>query len=129
MNLTRMRLFFTVLAIASASIQAEETGNLLRNSNFQDDWLTQLAETKNHHWCYSSEFYNRRDFNTDGWTCAGNWQWLNAEAPYGQRRFVMTGPNASVSQRVNWLLINDERKSENFPDAGGFPAAVTVTLS
>ena len=129
MNLTRMRLSFAFLLIAIAPLYAADTGNLLRNGNFQYDWLSQLAETKNHHWCYSSEFYNRRDFNPDGWQCTGSWQWLNAEAPYGQRHFVLSGPSAQVRQTVNWLLVNDERKSENFPDAGGFPAAVVVTSS
>ena len=127
MNLTRMRLSFSFLLVAITPLFAADTGNLLRNGNFQDDWLSQLAETKNHHWCYSSEFYNRRDFNPDGWTLTGSWQWLNAEAPYGQRHLILTGPNAAVQQRVNWLMVNDERKSENFPDAGGFPSEVTVT--
>ena len=127
MTLIRMRLGLVFLAITIAPGYAAAPGNLLRNGNLQDDWLTQLAETKNHHWCYSSEFYNRRDFNPDGWTCTGSWQWRNAEAPYGQRQFVLTGPAAAIQQSVNWLVVNDERKSENFPDAGGFPAAVIVT--
>ena len=66
--------------------------NLLRNGEFQDDWITMLPETKNHHWCFPSEFFNRRDFNPDGWFCKGSWDWQNADAPWGQRRMVITGP-------------------------------------
>src|SRR5688572_24868201 len=55
----------------------ETPGNLLRNPRFQDDWLTFLPETKNHHWAYPSEFTNRRDFNPDGWFCKGSWAWLD----------------------------------------------------
>jgi len=97
-------------------------GNLLRNADFQDDWLTVLPETKNHHWCYSSEFYHRRDFNPDGWICKGSWRWLSAEQPMGQRRMVLQGPGASLMQRVNWVLVFDSRTMGNMADAGGFPA-------
>ena len=69
--------------------------NLLRNGNFQDDWLTLVPGTKNHHWCYASEFYNRHNFNPDCWWCKGSWQWLDADAPYGQRRLVLKGPTPS----------------------------------
>src|SRR5437868_5803337 len=37
---------------------AQATANHLRNGDFGDDWITFLPETKNHHWCYSSEFFN-----------------------------------------------------------------------
>jgi hypothetical protein len=100
---------------------AQAAGNLLRNADFQDDWLTLLPETKNHHWCYSSEFYNRRDFNPDGWTCKGSWRWLDADKPAGQRRLVLRGP-AELVQRVNWVAVHDDRSRAGFPDAGGFPS-------
>lgn len=97
-----------------------QAGNLLRNADFQDDWITLLPEMKNHHWNYSSEFYHRRDFNPDGWTCKGSWQWLNAEQPAGKRRFVVTGPGEFI-QHVPWVAIHDDRALSGFPDAGGFP--------
>src|SRR4051812_18079231 len=106
---------------AAGAAPAQHTGNLLRNGDFQDDWLTLVPETKNHHWCYSSEFFNRRDFNPDTWFCKGIWQWLNADAPRGQRRLVLQGPAAQLSQRVNWVAVHDDRAREGFPDAGGFP--------
>ena len=68
--------------------------NLLRNGEFQDDWITMLPETKNHHWCFPSEFFNRRDYNPDGWYCKGSWDWQNADGPWGERRMVVTGPAA-----------------------------------
>ncbi len=80
-----------------SSVGAQTPGTLLRNGDFQDDWITLLPETKNHHWCYSSEFYNRRDFNPDAWICKGSWQWLNADAPRGQRKLVLQGPEAQVT--------------------------------
>ncbi len=95
-------------------------GNLLRNGSFQDDWITHVPENKNHHWCYSSEFYHRRDFNPDGWICKGKWQWQNADAPYGQRRLVVHGP-AEITQRVNWVLVHDSENLGNMADAGRFP--------
>src|SRR5262245_25154855 len=61
--------------VPTVTAPAARTGNLLRNAAFQDDWLSLLLETKNHHWCYASEFYNRRDENPDGWTCRGSWLW------------------------------------------------------
>src|SRR5262249_31398246 len=103
---------------------AEPGDNLLRNANFQDDWLTLIPETKNHHWCYSSEFSHRRDFNPDGWDCSGSWQWLNADAPYGQRQLVLHGPKGEVSQRVNWVLVHSSKAMGNMADAGGFPSIV-----
>src|SRR5712691_141795 len=81
---------------------AAQPGNLLRNGDFQDDWITMLPQTKNHHWCYSSEFYNRRDYNPDCWYCKGSWDWLNADGPRGERKFIMKGPSAEAVQRVNW---------------------------
>src|SRR4051794_6826920 len=111
---TALRAFAVVAALASAL--PAQTGNLLRNGDFQDDWLTLLPENKNHHWCYSSEFYNRRDYNPDGWRCQGEWKWLNAEGPRGSRRLVLTGP-AEITQLINWCAVHDERVREGFPDA------------
>ncbi|MCY3020282.1 MAG: hypothetical protein NTW87_14790 [Planctomycetota bacterium] len=112
---------FLCLLLASPAVCAESAANLLRNSRFQDDWLTLLPENKNHHWCYSSEFYNRRDYNPDGWSCKGSWQWRNADAPPGQRRMFLAAPEAHVTQRVNWVAVYDDRSLSGFPDAGGFP--------
>lgn len=102
---------------------AQSSGNLLRNGDFQDDWVTFLPETKNHHWCYSSEFTNRRDFNPDCWWCKGSWQWQNADAPAGQRRLILQGPQSEAVQRINWVMVHDDRSRAGFPDAGGFPGA------
>jgi hypothetical protein len=116
------RLFIIwVLLLSGSAALAQSSGNLLRNGEFQDDWITLLPETKNHHWCFPSEFFNRRDYNPDGWYCKGNWDWQNADAPWGQRRLVLHGP-AELYQRVNWVTIHDDRQLEGFPDAGGFPA-------
>ena len=100
--------------------------NLLRNGEFQDDWITLLPETKNHHWCFPSEFFNRRDYNPDGWYCKGSWQWQNADASWGERRIVIDGP-AELYQRVNWVAIHDDRQLGGFPDAGGFPVMKVAT--
>src|SRR5262249_22766050 len=105
-------------AAAAPGFARPATPNLLRNGDFQDDWITLLPETKNHHWCYASEFYNRRDDNPDGWTCRGSWEWPEG-AP--ARRIVRPGPAAPLTQRVNWVAAHDDRKLEGFPDAGGFP--------
>ncbi len=111
---------FALVFPSAASAQA--TGNLLRNGRFQDDWITLLPQNKNHHWCYADGFYNRRDYNPDGWFLKGSWDWQNADAPMGQRHLVLTGP-AVVTQRVNWVTVHDDRSREGFPDAGGFPSA------
>ena len=109
-------------ALALLSIALPARANLLRNGSFQDDWITRLPETKNHHWCYASEYQNRRDYNPDGWSLSGSWGWENADAPAGLRRLVLQGPRATVVQRINWVLVHDDRKLEGFADAGGFPA-------
>jgi hypothetical protein len=114
-------LFLAALLAVSLAGPVAADGNLLRNADFQDDWLSLLPELKNHHWCYSSEFYNRRDFNPDGWTCKGTWRWLDADKPAGQRRLSLQGP-AEIAQRVNWVAIHDDRSRAGFPDAGGFPS-------
>src|SRR5262249_59635923 len=87
----------------------------------QDDWMTLIPENKNHHWCYYSDFYNRRDYNPDSWTCKGSWRWDNADAPMGQRHLILKGPSAEVSQRVNWILVHDSKNLANMADAGRFP--------
>src|SRR5262249_27469572 len=102
--------------------QAQASGQLLRNAAFQDDWLTLVPENRNHHWCYADGFYNRPDYNPGGWQCKGSWQWRNADAPWGQRRLVLRGPDARLAQRVNWVLVHDGRQLQNLADAGGFPA-------
>jgi len=45
--------------------------NLLRNGSFQDDWLLLLPRPQTLHWTYFGGFYNRRDFNPDGWELQG----------------------------------------------------------
>jgi hypothetical protein len=103
------------------------SANLLRNADFQDDWITLLPENLTLHWSYSPAFTNRRDFNPDGWTSKGSWRWVDADALPGRRRFVVEAPAAEVRQRVNWAAVNDEHKLESFPDAGGFPSFAAVT--
>jgi hypothetical protein len=117
---TRARLLAAALSLLPQAAQA----NLLRNGSFQDDWITRLPETKNHHWCYASEYQNRRDYNPDGWRLSGSWSWENADAPAGQRRFFLQGPKAEAVQRVNWVLVQDDAQLTGFGDAGGFPTAV-----
>lgn len=121
----RLLALLLVLTATSPGL-GQSTGNLLRNADFQDDWLTLIPENKNHHWCYSSEFYNRRDFNPDAWECSGNWEWRNADAPMGQRQLVLLGPKAEVSQRINWVLVHDSKQMGSMADAGGFPSIVPM---
>jgi hypothetical protein len=118
----RLLLCLLCLTFLPSRGPAQATGNLLRNGRFQDDWLTLLPQNRNHHWCYADGFYNRRDYDPDGWFLTGSWDWQNADAPPGQRRLVLTGP-AEVVQRVNWVTVHDDRSREGFPDAGGFPSA------
>src|ERR1700752_3986005 len=101
---------------------AEESANLLRNADFQDDWLTLLPENQTLHWSYLPTFANRRDFNHDGWSLHGSWRWLDTDAPPGKRRLVLEGRKVEIRQRVNWVAVHDERALAGFPDAGGFPA-------
>ena len=75
-----MRALCCVLLLAVAP-QGRAEGNLLRNGDFQDDWLTQLPELKNHHWNYTTEVFNRRDYNPDGWQLQGRWEWRDADRP------------------------------------------------
>src|SRR5215472_12548684 len=65
-----------VVLLATGAAAAGPGGNLLRNGDFQDDWLTLLPELKNHHWNYTTEVFNRRDYNPDGWRLSGKWEWL-----------------------------------------------------
>jgi hypothetical protein len=118
---------FLFAPLAALLLALPAPANLLRNGSFQDDWLTLLPENKNHHWCYPSDFYNRRDFLPDGWSLSGSWRWLDADKPSGQRRLVLQGPKAEVNQRVNWVLVHDSRTIGGLADAGGFPAIVPVT--
>ena len=104
----------------------EPTANLLRNGRFQDDWLTLLPELKTLNWNYVMDFYHRRDFNPDGWELKGSWTWENADAPSGQRRLLLNGPEASVSQQVNAWGIHDPKQLEGWPDAGGYPKLVSA---
>ncbi len=110
---------------ASAAEQAARPGaranNLLRNACFQDDWLTLLPQPQTLHWAYANGFYNRRDFNPDGWSCTGNWQWADADRPKGERRLILGAPVAQVMQRVQWFAVHDDQRVMDFPDAGGFP--------
>src|SRR5438552_14737980 len=99
-----------LVLLLTPSLPAQTSGNLLRNGDFQDDWITLLPQTKNHHWCFSSEFYNRRDYNPDCWYCKGSWDWLDADKPRGERKFVMKGPSAEAVQRINWITIHDDRQ-------------------
>src|SRR5437588_11429671 len=102
-----MRALCSLLAILMAS-SVWADGNLLRNADFQDDWLTLLPELKNHHWNYTTEVYNRRDYNPDGWRLQGNWEWQSADRPRGQRRLVLkAGPKAT--QAVNAVTINNSK--------------------
>jgi hypothetical protein len=103
-----------LVLFAPGATGAQPSASLLRNGDFQDDWISLAPQTKNHHWCYSSEFYNRRDYNPDGWYCKGSWQWLDADAPRGQRRLVVQGP-AQLGQRVNWVAVHDDRSGGGFP--------------
>jgi hypothetical protein len=96
------------------------SGNLLRNGSFQDDWLSQIPQNQTLHWAYANTFYNRRDFNPDGWTCTGSWRWVEAEQPRGERQLLLGSPSAQVTQRLHWFAIHDEGKITGFPDAGGF---------
>src|SRR5215472_8619179 len=95
--------------------------SLLRNGDFQDDWLSLLPQNQTLHWAYPTAFYNRRDFNPDGWRCTGSWRWLDADRPNGGRRLVLAPPRAQVIQRLAWIAVHDERNITGSPDAGGFP--------
>lgn len=110
------------LLLTSVSAMGQGTANLLRNADFQDDWLTLIPKNKNHHWVYFSDFYNRRDFNPDCWTLVGSWDWRDSDKPRGQRRMVLRGPSATLTQQINWAAIHDDRiAGGGSPDMGGFP--------
>jgi hypothetical protein len=122
----RRGLWLLCLSVAASQASAQDAPNLLRNADFQDDWITLLPENQTLHWSYLPTFANRRDFNPDGWSLHGSWRWLDADAPPGGRRLVLGGPKAEIRQRVNWVAVNDERNLEGFPDAGGFPSFAPV---
>jgi hypothetical protein len=127
-TVTRLRLLLALGALClTAVVAGADGGNLLRNGDIQDDWITLLPENLTLHWSYSPAFTNRRDFNPDGWTSKGSWRWIDADQPAGRRRFVVEAPAAEVRQRVNWVAVNDEHKLEGFPDAGGFPSFAAVS--
>ncbi|GDY22293.1 hypothetical protein LBMAG56_36400 [Verrucomicrobiota bacterium] len=109
-------------AFAPAQAQAQGQGNLLRNGNFQDDWLTMLPELKNHHWNYTTEVFNRRDYNPDAWRITGKWEWRDADKPRGERRVVLSS-GSRAAQAVNWVTVHNPKKLVGWPDAGGFPEA------
>src|SRR5438045_5521065 len=111
-----MRALCCVLLLAVAP-QGRAEGNLLRNGDFQDDWLTLLPELKNHHWNYTTEVFNRRDYNPDGWQLQGRWEWRDADRPAGERRLILK-PGSKVTQAVNVVTINNSQKLEGWPDAG-----------
>jgi hypothetical protein len=119
-----MRLFCLV-ALAALAPTARGEGNLLRNGDFQDDWQTELPELKNHHWNYTTEAANRRDYNPDGWRLSGRWEWRDADKPRGQRRLILASPSRAV-QSVNWIAVNNPARLAGWPDAGGYPAAEPV---
>jgi hypothetical protein len=114
-----MRALCCVLALLLPS-WARAEGNLLRNGKFQDDWQTHLPELKNHHWNYTTEVHNRRDFNPDGWQLSGKWQWRDADKPRGGRRLVLSS-GSRVVQSINWITVHNSARLAGWPDAGGFP--------
>src|SRR6187402_1486131 len=111
-----------VLLLPSLTFAA---GNLLRNGDFQDDWQTLLPELKNHHWNYTTEVFNRRDYNPEGWSLQGNWEWRDADQPRGRRRLFLTA-RSMAAQTVNWVTIHNPAKLSGWPDAGGYPTAEAV---
>src|SRR5204862_1174623 len=118
----RISVLLAFMAFLTCTAFALGQGNLLRNADFQDDWLTLLPELKNHHWNYTTEVFNRRDYNPDGWRLSGKWQWRDADRPRGQRRLVLSGPS-KVVQSGNWATVNNSAKLAGWPDAGGSPTA------
>ena len=115
----RGMLALTLLAFFAAPAVGQAPANLLRNARFQDDWLTLLPENKNHNWNYATEFYHRRDYNPDGWTFKGSWQWLDADARWGQRPCCRRR-RPRGAERSAGAPSTTER--EGFPDAGGYHA-------
>src|SRR5438128_8603516 len=111
----------TLAALLAVVTAANAQGNLLRNSDFQDDWLTLLPELKNHHWNYTTEVFNRRDYNPDAWRLSGRWEWRDADQPRGGRRLILASPSRAA-QSVNWVTVNNSAKLVGWPDAGGYPA-------
>ncbi len=109
-----------------------DSGNLLQNSDFQSDWLCLMPENKTLVWCYHPDYFNRRDFNPDGWLCKGNWRWDNADAPPGDRRLLLQGASTVVSQAVNWAVVFDDTilpPRNQIAEDGAFPLAQSVASS
>ncbi|OGV62737.1 MAG: hypothetical protein A2498_02725 [Lentisphaerae bacterium RIFOXYC12_FULL_60_16] len=129
MSMNASAFLMSIVLTLGISIPARgDSGNLVRNASFRDDWLTLLPELKNHNWNYAGEFYNRRDYNPDTWELKGSWEWINPDAPREQRRLVLRGPKAEVKQLINWNAVHDPRSSGGlFPDAGGYPGLVHTT--
>jgi hypothetical protein len=98
-------------AAAPAQAVPNPIPNLLRNGSFQDDWLSLLPQNQTLHWAYANTIYNRRDLHQDGWTCTGNWQWLDADQPRGRRRVVIGGPNCLIAQRLTGGELTEDRAS------------------
>lgn len=81
-----------------------------------------LPELKNHHWNYTTEVFNRRDYNPDAWRITGKWEWRDADKPRGERRVVLSS-GSRAAQAVNWVTVHNPKKLVGWPDAGGFPEA------
>ena len=121
-------LLVTFLLMGLYPAKGYSQGNLLRNHDFQDDWITYLPELKNHHWNYTTEVFNRRDYNPDGWRITGTWEWKNPDKPRDQRRLSLGTPS-KASQITNWITIHDPKKLSGWPDAGGYPSASNLRSS
>ena len=119
-------LAFVALLCSGQNLLAQ--GNLLRNGDFQDDWITYIPELKNHHWNYTTEVFNRRDYNPDAWKITGSWEWRDADKPRGQRKLILNSPS-KATQTVNWIAIHNPKKLAGWPDAGGYPSVTPVHSS
>ena len=119
-------LAFVALLCGGQNLLAQ--GNLLRNGDFQDDWITYIPELKNHHWNYTTEVFNRRDYNPDAWKITGSWEWRDADKIRGQRKLILNSPS-KATQTVNWIAIHNPKKLAGWPDAGGYPSVTPVHSS
>src|SRR6516164_4335515 len=52
----RLLLAIMPLCLAAARLAGADVANLLRNADFQDDWITLLPENLTLHWSYSPAF-------------------------------------------------------------------------
>ena len=126
-----MRCYFVLLlallgpVLAPSACRAQASGNLLRNGRFQDDWLTLLPKNKNHHWVYFADFYNRRQLQSRLLGPQGQLGVERGRSAGRRAPLILRGPDAGVSQQVNWLAVHDDRvPGGGSPDGGGFPALV-----